>query len=74
MNRSYKYIQVALNCVAGTEVRAGCSALEIQSLFIGSKLAGSTILRSAGGVWHGGGGGRIFHIPTHLLFELLYFG
>jgi hypothetical protein len=40
--------------MAITEIVVGCLILEIQSLFICSKLAEGTILRSATGVWGGG--------------------
>jgi hypothetical protein len=46
--------------MASTEIGVGCSVLDIQSLFIGSKLVESRILRSAAGVW----GGYFTYPPT----------
>ena len=49
----WKYISVIGSCVASTEIGVGCSVLDIQSLFIGNKLAEGRILRSAAWVWGG---------------------
>jgi hypothetical protein len=37
--------------MANTEIGVGCSVLDIRSLFVGSKLVESRVLRSTAGVW-----------------------